>query len=228
MSQPTVLIISDETDFAPSIIARWQTERTAPAFQHTTTQAWDPALIAAADVAIVVAARSGHLPQIFAALESAAKPTLYLARGSDQVSQLRSAHPRLILLREHEGCVETLVLMATEIVRRIEATNRARRAEQALADSEAHATLGRYMLEMRHSFNNALTSVLGNSELLLLEPGAFSADVRDQLATIHSMALRIHDMLQRLTSLEVEMKFAVKSQPENPVPSPTLVASRRP
>ena len=40
------------------------------------------------------------------------------------------------------------------------------------------AALGRYMLEVRHAFNNALTSVLGNSELLLLESGALSAQAR--------------------------------------------------
>ena len=39
-----------------------------------------------------------------------------------------------------------------------------------------HATLGRYMLEMRPSINNALTSVLGNADLLLLEPGQVTGE----------------------------------------------------
>ena len=46
---------------------------------------------------------------------------------------------------------------------------------------ERQATLGRYVLEMRHNLNNALTSLLGNSELLLLEPGALSAEARPQV-----------------------------------------------
>jgi signal transduction histidine kinase len=66
------------------------------------------------------------------------------------------------------------------------------------------------MLDMRHSLNNALTSVLGNSELLLLEPGTLSSDVRDQIDTIHTMALRMHEILQRFSSLEAEMNFAAK------------------
>jgi FtsZ-binding cell division protein ZapB len=69
------------------------------------------------------------------------------------------------------------------------------------------------MLDMRHSMNNALTSVLGNAELLLLEPGTLSAEVQDQIETIHSMALRIHEILQRFSSLDSEMQCAQK-QPE--------------
>ena len=64
------------------------------------------------------------------------------------------------------------------------------------------------MLEMRHSLNNALTSVLGNSELLLLEPGAFSAPVREQIEIIRNMSLRMHEIIQRFSSLEMEMKVA--------------------
>ena len=82
------------------------------------------------------------------------------------------------------------------------------------------------MLDMRHSMNNALTSVLGNAELMLLEPGAFSAEVRDQLATIHTMALRIHDIVQRFSSMESEIKLATKSHSEMQVPQTRLAAVR--
>jgi signal transduction histidine kinase len=67
------------------------------------------------------------------------------------------------------------------------------------------------MLEQRHNMNNALTSVLGNAELLLLEPGALSAEVREQVETMHSMALRMHEIMQRFSSLESEMNFAEKA-----------------
>jgi hypothetical protein len=62
------------------------------------------------------------------------------------------------------------------------------------------------MLQMRHSLNNALTSVLGNSELLLLEPGSLSAAARSQVETIRSMSLRMHEVMQRFSSLEKELK----------------------
>jgi len=61
---------------------------------------------------------------------------------------------------------------------------------------------------MRHGLNNALTSVLGNSDLLLLEPGSLSAPARAQIETIRNMALRIHEVLQRFSSLEKEMNVA--------------------
>ena len=71
-----------------------------------------------------------------------------------------------------EPWLDTLVLAAAEAVHRSRAESRARRSELACSTLQREATLGRYMLEMRHSLNNALTSVLGNSDLLLLEPGS--------------------------------------------------------
>ena len=70
--------------------------------------------------------------------------------------------------------------------------------------------LGRYMLEMRHNLNNALTSVLGNSDLLLLEPGSFSAQMRAQIVTIRNMTLRINEIMQRFSSLEKEMNVVAQ------------------
>jgi signal transduction histidine kinase len=68
------------------------------------------------------------------------------------------------------------------------------------------------MLEMRHSLNNALTSVLGNSELLLLEPGDLPPTMISQLGTIRNMALRIHETVQRFSSLEKELTFVERYQ----------------
>jgi signal transduction histidine kinase len=63
---------------------------------------------------------------------------------------------------------------------------------------------------MRHNLNNALTSVLGNSDLLLLEPGSFSAHTRAQIETIRNMTLRIHEIMQRFSSLEKEMNVVAQ------------------
>src|SRR5205807_4339955 len=112
------------------------------------------------------------------------------------------------VLRRNDSWVEILVLAACEAVHRARAEARARAAELACAALERQATLGRYMLEMRHNVNNALTSVLGNSDLLLLEPGTLSASARAQLETIRNMTLRIHEVLQRFSSLEKEMNVA--------------------
>jgi len=75
------------------------------------------------------------------------------------------------------------------------------------------ATLGRYMLDTRHAINNALTSVLGNAELLLLDT-RLSDTVTSQVETIRNMALRMHEILQRFSSLEKELTV-VEKQTEN-------------
>jgi signal transduction histidine kinase len=74
---------------------------------------------------------------------------------------------------------------------------------------------------MRHSLNNALTSVLGNSELLLLDPDALAPldpKARNQIDTIRNMALRMHEILQRFSSLEKELNV-VEKQANNEIKS---------
>ncbi|MGH9562812.1 MAG: hypothetical protein ACRD3S_15275, partial [Terracidiphilus sp.] len=113
--------------------------------------------------------------------------------GTDS-SSLTSKFPNLIVVPEHDGWAATLILVATEVLRRLDAAGRAQRAERLALVSQRHATLGRYMLEMRPSVNNALTSVLGNADLLLIEPGGAPADRREQLRAIHTMALRLNEI----------------------------------
>jgi signal transduction histidine kinase len=131
---------------------------------------------------------------------------------------VRETFPRVLLIRRHEDWLETTVLLGVELLRRVEALARAQAAEQAAISCHRYATLGRYVLEMRHSLNNALTSVLGHAELLLLEPAVFTPEIRDQINTIHAMALRIHETLQRFSSLDQEMQCSEKkSQSETKV-----------
>ena len=77
----------------------------------------------------------------------------------------------MLIVPRQDGWAGTLILISIEALRRVEALRRAQRAEGLALASQGHATLGRYMLDMRPSVNNALTSVLGNADLLLLEPG---------------------------------------------------------
>jgi hypothetical protein len=55
---------------------------------------------------------------------------------------------------------------------------------------------------------------MGNSELLLLEPESFSPSVHSQIETIRNMAVRMHEILQRFSSIEKELN-AVEQQAEN-------------
>jgi signal transduction histidine kinase len=160
------------------------------------------------DLAIVGPLASDNPVEALKLIDYQSRPTLYVANRAAQALSVRAAHSRVLVLNDYEGWVNAVVLLAGEALRRVDATLRARKAEQSVTAAQRHATLGRYMLDMRHSLNNALTSILGNSELLLLEPGKVSADVREQIETIHSMSMRLHEIIQRFTSLETEMQFA--------------------
>ena len=210
MSQLTILIFSDDPEFAPTLIGRWQTERAVPSFLECNTDNWPQQEQAGYDLAIIGPLRDDNPLEVLKKINYENRPVLYVAHRAAQAHAVRSAHPRALVLNDYEGWVNSAVLLASEALRRIGAVNRARQAEQTTVAAERHAVLGRYMLDMRHSLNNALTSILGNSELLLLEPGSLSAEVRDQIATIHNMSMRVHEIIQRFSSLESEMTFAEK------------------
>jgi signal transduction histidine kinase len=205
----TVLIISDDADFARSVIGRWQSERNTPAFTQMSSDLGNGAGGAAYDLAIVGRVAGGELPAILGSLDSSVKPMIVVGSGAE-VQAVRESYPRVLAIREHEDWADSLVVLGSEALRRVELADRVVRAEQVAAASLRHAALGQYMMDMRHSFNNALTSLLGNAELLLLEPGALSVQVRDQIDTMHTMAMRLHEIMQRFSSLDSEMQRSEK------------------
>ena len=207
---PTVLIISDEVDFSRRITARWQMERHVPTFTLLSGELWPRFAADVFDVAIVGQLRRDLLSVVLEPLHSTGQPVFCVSQDPATAEIIHNRWPRVSILRATEHWLETLVLAAAEAVHRSRAEHRARAAESACFTLERQAMLGRYMLEMRHNVNNALTSVLGNSDLLLLEPGSFSAQTRAQIETIRNMALRIHEIMQRFSSLEKEMNVVAQ------------------
>ncbi len=205
-----VLIVSDDPGFSRQLADQWQREGNVPSFTVVSGVPVHCVDRAVFDVAIVGAISPETMSSVVRLLDSSGKPVILLCEPFETDEQYRQEFPRLLVLRQGEGWAETLVLLANEVLRRCEAVNRAQRAEQISALLRCHATLGQYVIDMRHNMNNALTSVLGNAELMLLEPGAFSASVRSQIDTIRNMALRLHEILQRFSSLEKEMTFVEK------------------
>ncbi len=205
MDQPTVLIISDDPEFSRRLTARWQMERSVPAFTLLSGDLWPRFAVDTLDAAIVGQLRRDVLSVVLEPLHSTGQPVFCICHDPQTAQLVRDRWPRIAILRRDENWLDMLVLAASEAVHRSRAETRARTAELACAMLERQAMLGRYMLEMRHSSNNALTSVLGNSDLLLLEPGTLSAPARAQIETIRNMTLRIHEILQRFSSLEKEM-----------------------
>ncbi len=214
MDQATALIISDDADFSRAVIDRWQGERNAPAFTLMSGDICRDLEADAFDLAIVGAVRPEILPAVFRALDPVGQPVLFVREGERSAEQTREIHAGIRVLQQQEGWLDALVLVATEVLLLGQATARAQRAEHARKSLEQQAALGRYMLEVRHTLNNSLTSVLGNSELLLLEPGSLSAGARSQIETVRNMAVRMHEILRRFSSIEKELN-AVEKQAEN-------------
>jgi signal transduction histidine kinase len=207
---PTVLIISDEVDFSRRIAARWQLQRNAPAFTVLGGDLWPRFAADVFDVAIVGELRRELLSVVLEPLHSTGQPIFCVCQDGPTAQLVHERWPRISVLRRTEHWLEALVLAGSEAVHRSRAESRARAAESSCAALDRQAMLGRYILDMRHDLNNALTSVLGNSDLLLLEPGSFSAQTRAQIETIRNMALRIHEIMQRFSSLEKEMNVVAQ------------------
>ena len=209
MDQPTVLVISDDVEFSRSITARWQAERNVPAFTMLSGDLW-PRSVDSFEVAIVGPLRRELLSLILEPLHSTLQPLFCVCQDAATAQLVRERWPRTSVLRHDQNWLDGLILAAGEAVHRTTAEARARAAEQNCTQLERQAMLGRYMLEMRHGLNNALTSLLGNSDLLLIEPGSLSAQSRAQIETIRNMTLRIHEVMQRFSSLETEMNVVAQ------------------
>jgi signal transduction histidine kinase len=205
VDQPSVLIISDDVELSRAVTGRWQSERTVPSFTLMSSDiclGFDPDTF---HLAIAGGLRPQALSVVLEAMDAAGKRVLFVSENPRVVQTVRDRWPGMAVVRQQENWLDTLVLVAGEILHRVGAESEARRFEQANALLERQALLGRYMLEMRHTLNNTLTSVLGNSELLLLEPGSLSSGARSQIETIRNMSLRMHEILQRFSSLEKEL-----------------------
>ncbi len=141
-------------------------------------------------------------------LAAAGKPAIIV--HSDATLDFYNLHGAVLELRREPGLWPAIAgLVGREILRRRQAESCAREAEKVCAAAQAEATLGRYMVEMRTNVNNALTTVLGNAELLVLEPG-LPATVLAQADTIRNMALRLHEVFQRFSSIEKELSVAAR------------------
>ncbi len=208
MNQPTVVIVSDDPDFSGAISSRWQQERGAPVFTLVSGDLCNGLSPEAFDLAIVGNVRSDLKSGAIRTLEQSGKPVLLVYDEGSVGTQAGEKQLRLLTLQRQEGWLELLVLLGSEVLRRCEALTRLRRAEQTNAVLERQAALGRYVIDMRHNLNNALTSILGNSELLLLDSNLLSGQPQSQVETIRNMALRMNEILQRFSSLEKELSVA--------------------
>lgn len=207
MNRASVLIVSDDTEFARTVASRWQSELHVPAITIVTSDVWRPTSLSGYDLAIIGPTREGKRAPILAAACARSGSASVCVTDERDIPQLHAQYPHLLLVPMQDGWAGALILVSVEALRRVDAVVRAQDSERQALASERHATLGRYMLEMRPNVNNALTSVLGNADLLLLGSDRVPVECRDQIQAIHTMALRLSEIMQRFSSLAVEMRL---------------------
>ena len=215
MPTSSVLILTDHTEFARLLASCWRAERRSPKLTVLGSRAGQPPDPEGYDLVVIGPLTDANVSGMLAALPPTVAVILCAPSDSREIHQVRSRYPNLLYVPLGDDWTQILVLVASESLRRVAAIREARHAFSRMAQGQRDAILGRYMLEMKHTVNNALTSILGNAELLLLEPGQLSAQSLQQVRTVHQMSLRIHEVMQRFSSLASEGRDAeTLSQPE--------------
>jgi C4-dicarboxylate-specific signal transduction histidine kinase len=223
----SILLLTDDTEFARIASGCWQAQRKAVDVTVLNSKLWRSYDLTVHHLLVVGPVSRVKQHEVLDSLNPGAAVIVCMPLDSREAEELRARYPRIILVPHRDDWPNTLLLVASETLRRIEAQQSARQAEREAAKSQNLATLGRYMTDMKHNVNNALTSMLGNAELLLLEPGQLSTQSLLQIRTIHSMAMRINDIMARFSSLATEMREAeTASQAETDTANTSTVQSR--
>jgi signal transduction histidine kinase len=226
LKNANVLILTDDTEFARLLSSCWHAERHAPTITVLNSGLWKAQGGEMFDLIVLGPVGEEKLPRILSTLHPGVAVILCASMDSREMQQLRSRYPRLLQVPLREDWTQTLMLVAGESLRRVRAGRQAKQALSRALQSEREALLGRYMADMKHSMNNALTSILGNAELLLLEPGQLSAQSLHQIKTMHSMTLRIHEIMQRFSSLATEMGAAENVSQAETEDAPASLSTR--
>jgi len=224
-NRQTVLILASDPAFSREITAHWpqdpERHSAGPEFilldegfsRDLQGSHYD---LAIADASSVGKKSSGNkndssnsrITALKESLVAAGKPAILI--HSDPSLGFYNFRGAILELRREPGFWAALAgLVGREILRRCHAESRAHEAEKLCAAAQTEATLGRYMVEMRTNVNNVLTTVLGNAELLAIEPG-MPATVLVQADAIRNMALRLHEVFQRFSSIEKELGVAAR------------------
>ncbi|PYV48614.1 MAG: hypothetical protein DMG94_03055 [Acidobacteria bacterium] len=137
-------------------------------------------------------------------LRSSGKPVIHVSSSNGHAHSF----PGVISIDQIAGWLDLVISVAQKLLENSGAASELAILSELTSRLEREASLGRYILEMRHSLNNALTSILGNSELMLMDTQSIPPSARFQIETIRNMGMRMNEILQRFTSLQKEMQLA--------------------
>jgi hypothetical protein len=225
MTPGHILIISDDPDFVRSLIAAWRLERESPTITTVSSSATVKAGLSGHEMVVVGPLRGCTSVPKTPAVHA---DSVVCAVGDEESLRIvRSDHGNWLTLPECDGWMKILFSLAREVLRRAAAESRAREAELANLSQRRFGILGKSLLEARPGMVNALTSLLGNADLILLSNEPLPDSCREHMRTIHNMALRLNEIVQRLSSVENEIELSErKSQLETP--EMRLAGSTRP
>jgi len=204
----TALLITDDADFRSNVVELWSTDAKPPLVICVPSEQSPGGEVAWCDAVIVGPVRPENLATALLAAASGPPAVAFLPWGVS-LPQVQVANPNILPLHCSDDAVELAVLIGNALLRRTATERQLGREQSEVRDSRRYAALGRFMIESRHSFNNALTTVLGTAELLLLlDASKLDNDQREQVRTVHTMAMRLYQMIVRFSALEAEMKLA--------------------
>jgi len=203
MEQARIVVISDDREFVNLLVESWGRLRFSPEFTvcSVASGGW------IGSCAVAIADGTGALARL--------EPGVVLAIAiCDEALPEVWKGVRVVRVPSSPGWAEQAAALARESLLRLQAQMRTAALEQQVREMERYAALGRFIVEERHALGNALTGVLGHSELLLLEAHEeLQGKTRMQLEAIRAMSLKIHDTFHRLSSLDMELR-AAEQKPE--------------
>jgi signal transduction histidine kinase len=206
--RPTVLILASDSAFSRDLTEAWPAGGANPQFVLLEEDRCRELPDDTFDLAIAHTASPEKHVILTQALRATRKPAILVHH--DPTTAVCRVHGSIVELhRDTCSWPEMPALLGGEILRRLQFEARAAESHHLLAVADRDAALGRYMAENFSTINNALTSVMGNAELLLLEPG-LPATVLAQADTIRNMALRLHEVFQRFSSLDKELSVVAR------------------
>ena len=199
MEQPRILIVSDELNFANAVTARCLSELSVPAF---TIKKSGQCGRDSFDLAIT-GGLNGSAASVLEKLSRSGRPVVHVS----QVNRSGHKYPGVVGIPEVPGWIDLLAPIVREVLERVRIEADVARLAEKNSQLERQAVLGRYMIEARHNLSNALTSILGNSDLILLDEDQLPGTVKAQVETIRNMSMRVNEIMHRFSSLQKEMQL---------------------
>lgn len=205
MNPGQILVVSDDFEFVRTLASRWRMEKDSPAITAVSTEA-SREMDSSKYEMIVFGLCEGAAPPQTPAFRTEA--VICAVGNEESLEAARQAHSNWLLIPDCPGWTAILFSLANEVLRRRAAESRVREAELSTLSQRRFGMLGKSLQDARPGMVNALTSLLGNADLMLLSEEPLPDRCREQVQTIHNMALRLNEIVQRLSSIENEMELA--------------------